>query len=180
MSVDIDIFIEIDERGKRFRERDGIWLAAEGAFFLPPDYRVMSAIAEHDAFVESPVIPPRGLPKLISPDLLELLYLAVIEDGAQPENGRLCALKSEAKGWVESGESHYFSIDGCDDTRLVFDPKYYSPGWLHFRELREALAVRGLSTSDLGPHYRAFLATMRAWDSEFGAENIRCVFVLED
>lgn len=218
MGTRINAFLEVD-RGTDddpFTIEDNIRPFNTGKFFIWNDYALFDALGDgrNGAWARNPaggyepgqkraLYPPRGLPPLISFDVVEHYYLEVIEPDEEqavllskplPLRTQPAVItRRDADRVVAEGRAHFapevevleIEIRGDDGAFhgirkvrrvLVSDPWCHHPSWLTLSEVHAALDHFGIRVRDLRVEVQVILEAMAGFERAFGRERARLVF----
>jgi hypothetical protein len=158
VGTDIHAMIEIEQR------REGVpsWMVMLASVSLPRDYSLFGLLAgvRSDGTGVSALIPPRGLPRIMSVDAHDALELFVDDEMADGEWERACT-RAKADAWVASGVTRYL-----DDARSrVFDPDVFAVTWLTAPEVAAVVDEYQQRWGTAPLEIAAALAAMRVCDA---------------
>ena len=156
-------------------EMNGLYMAF-GSLSLSRNYELFAAIAcGDDGITENMPYPPRGLPRDLSLDSLELFFC---EPDFVKEHFEMSSSADEEETALEEYvEGHGdWAIREYQAIGHLPTPETYNHSWLNLTELKEALAYRNLSVEILSADYRALMAAMEVLAKEYSPEMVRLVF----
>lgn len=204
MGTNLHAFVEIDYADGRppFSERGQIFSVTDGSFDPDRNYEAMDALAggrelqmaREDRDPKTvPLISPRGMPNLRSPQVAEAYFFIVASPSNVPDpyfwRQHRCVSQDVADEWVRSKgsirstEIQDFNLPRAKDGstpenlswQVVSDPAFHTASWLTLEEFDASLRHHDLNLAELPVGYAIIRSAMSLVAERRGTDRVRLI-----